>query len=140
MHSESGYTALHRFLGGNWAGIAMMLVLVVTLQFTPSNVIGLPNLIIHTVMTLTLAALILRTDTPLSKALQTPFISRIGVISYGIYLYHMIAKDFTVRVFGRLGIENEWLLLLAYSAVSFVVAEISFRTLEAYFKRFRPAD
>jgi len=140
LHSKRGFDILYRLFGGKWAGLTLLLVLIVILQLLPSNVIGLPNLAIHTTMTLTLAAIVLRTDTALSRVFQNPILSRVGVISYGIYLYHMIARDFTVRIFEKLGITNDWVLLFTYSLASIVVAEISFRTLETYFRRFRPAD
>ena len=68
-------------------------------------------------------------------------------MSYGIYLYHLIALDLTARLglgLGIPGIIGEgpalWLLLIAYSLVSWAMAEISFRTLEAWFRRFRPNE
>ncbi len=139
-HSPSGFAFLNRSLGSNWAAVAMLALLILILRMAPQDVTGVPNFIIHSCMTFALAALVLRTNTRLSRILQNPLIVRIGIISYGIYLYHMIAKDFMIRVFAKIGIENDWLLLVAYSAASIVIADISFRTLEAYFRRFRPSE
>jgi peptidoglycan/LPS O-acetylase OafA/YrhL len=89
-------------------------------------------------MTATLAALVLREDNAGLRLLRLPLIARVGAISYGIYLYHLIALDIANRAFGLAGVANDWALLAAYSLLSVLIAEISFRTLEAWFRRFRP--
>ncbi|HKI68564.1 MAG TPA: hypothetical protein VKA67_03180, partial [Verrucomicrobiae bacterium] len=70
--------------------------------------------------------------------LAQPLIARIGVISYGIYLYHLIALDVVMRITDRAGLTNKWVVFFGYFALACLFAEISYRTLEAYFRRFRP--
>ena len=138
-NTKRGHAALYRALGARWTSGALVVVFVAVLSLTPStNIEGWNNPIIHLSMTALIAALVLRPNTLVSKCFEIPFIRRIGTVSYGIYLYHLIGLDLTSRVFAKLGVQNEWLLLVAYSMVSYVMAEISFRTLETYFRKFRP--
>lgn len=138
LHSQNGFERLSAVVGHPIATPILLLSLIAVLQFTPENVLGLPNFVIHSTMTLFLAALVVQPTSILSGFLQSPAVRRVGVVSYGIYLYHLIGLDITGRVLGKLGMVNDWSLLLGYSIVSWAVAEISFRTLEAFFRRFRP--
>ena len=71
----------------------------------------------------------------LSGFLRQPIIARLGEISYGIYLYHLIALTVITRVLDGLG---PWGVFAAYAVLAALMAEISFRTLERWFQQFRP--
>ncbi len=139
-NSKDGYAILYRFLGRKWASSVASCVLIEVLAFTPSTGIeGWNNPITHLSMTMLLATLVLRPDTKVAHLFQLPFVRRIGAVSYGIYLYHLVTKSISLSVLQKMGIDNDWLLLLVYAGASYLMAEISFRTLEAYFRRFRPS-
>lgn len=138
LHSPTGFAKASRLLGMKATALFGFLALLAAIALTPFDVNGWPNLLIHSLMTTCLAALVVREDNWGLHWLQNRWIARVGVVSYGIYLYHLLALDVTLRLFGRLGLENSWLVFLAYSLLSWLVAEASFRTLEAYFSRFRP--
>jgi peptidoglycan/LPS O-acetylase OafA/YrhL len=138
LEHRAGFQGVWRAVGGRWAAPALVLGLVLALQFTPQDVRGWPNLLIHSVMTALLAALVVRGATMLTPVLAARPIARIGEISYGIYLYHLIALDIWMRTAGAAGFDDGWTRLIGYSVLSILMAEISFRTLEAWFQRFRP--
>ena len=71
----------------------------------------------------------------LSGFLRQPIIARLGEISYGIYLYHLIALTVITRALDGLG---PWGVFAAYAVLAALMAEISFRTLERWFQQFRP--
>ena len=138
LHSCSGFGIIETVLGGRWVAAAGFVVLAFVLQLTPGDLRGLPNLLVHTVMTAILAALVVREDNTFLGFLRNPVIARIGAVSYGIYLYHLLALDVANRLLPLFGATNGWIILLVYSVISYAIAELSFRTLEAYFRRFRP--
>lgn len=138
LHSSKGFDRVSRACGFRGAALAGFLALVAAIGLTPFDVNGWPNLLIHSLMVLCLAALVVREDNWGLAWLQNRWVARVGVVSYGIYLYHLLALDFANRIFTRLGIDNAWVLLVGYSLLSWAIAEGSFRTLEAYFRRFRP--
>jgi len=138
LHLGRSFDLIDRLLGWRGAALAGFLVLGLTMHLAPADVRGLPNFVIHSVMTAILAALVLRERGDFMATLRQPRIARVGAVSYGIYLYHLIALDITQRVLDRVGLAEAWLILFAYSALAIAIAEVSFRTLEAYFRRFRP--
>lgn len=138
LDNKQGFSWVWRLLGRDLAVLALACGLVLALQFTPAHVLGWPNLLIHGTMTLLLAALVLRRRTVLTPLLAARPVARIGEISYGIYLYHLIGLDIWMRTAGAAGFGEGWLRLFGYSILSIILAEISFRTLEAWFRRFRP--
>lgn len=126
-------------LVSHWsAPVGAMIALVVALELLPGIVTGFPNLAIHSLMTLILITLVVQDRTPFSGFLTHPLIARIGAISYGVYLYHLLALDVVMRVLGYFDIVWPALVFVVYTILSCIIAEISFRTFEAYFRRFRP--
>lgn len=141
LHSRQGFTAGFSVLSSYWAVLIGFAILGLFLHFGPQQISGFPNLVIHCLMTLILMSLVVREDGALSGLLQTRWIMRFGAVSYGIYLYHLIALDIVKRGSGLVlgdALGNTWALFLIYSILSYVIAEISFRTLETWFQSFRP--
>ena len=135
-----GYALLFRVLGRRSAPLWMAALVVATAWAGPADLRGLPNLAIHLAMTACLASLVLREDHRLRPLLTWPPIARVGEISYGIYLYHLIGLHIGNGLAARLpeGLSgNPWAVLLLYLPISILLAEISYRTLEAFFRRFR---
>ena len=66
---------------------------------------------------------------------ETPVLRRIGVLSYGIYLYHLPLQ----LLLRPLGLTGGW-LTLSTLAVTLVVAEASYRYVEQPFLRHRSVD
>ena len=137
LHNRSAFRAVFPILSHWTAPLVGFSLLLIAMEFLPVDLRGIPNLIIHSIMTLILAALVVKEKNIFSDFLTNRIVSRIGVISYGIYIYHLLALDITSRAFSVLEIYSPWLILIVYSIVSCFFAEISFRTLEAYFLKFR---
>lgn len=112
-------------------------LLLIALANLPIVMQGWPNLIMHTLMTATLISLVVREDNGMASLLKLPLIIRTGQVSYGIYLYHLFAHAVMLILFARLGLESAVLFFLAYYALTFLVAEISFRTYESWFQSLR---
>lgn len=138
LHHPHGFAVAWRAVGQFYASLLLLVGLVLVLQLTPANVLGWPNLLIHSTMMLLLTALVVRGATVLTPFLESRVIARVGEISYGVYLYHLLALDVWMRTAGKMGFDAGWIKLFGYSVLSIVIAEISFRTLEAFFRRFRP--
>ncbi len=134
-----GFALIYPLTRNYFTPLIGFLALFLFLAYSPNDVLGWPNLVIHLTMTFILVTLVVKEKSVLFPVLTFPPIARFGVVSYGIYLYHLLALDLFTRigtpVFGPL---NPWLVLVGYSLLSYLIAEISFRTLEAYFMRFRP--
>lgn len=138
LHNRSAFELISPFLSHWAAPLTGFSLLIVAMEFLPGDLRGIPNFIIHSIMTLLLITLVIKERNLFSPVLTNRLISRVGTISYGIYLYHLIALDITNRALAIFDLSSPWLVLTGYSIVSCLMAEVSFRTLEAYFRRFRP--
>lgn len=138
MHSQAGYNALYRLFGNRFTALPAFAALILLMQVLPDDLRGLPNLAVHSAMTICLAAIVLREDNVLNPVLAWKPVARVGEVSYGIYLYHLVALHLVNWAMLRLGMGGgNWVILFAYSALSVLMAEVSFRTFEAVFRRFR---
>ena len=89
-------------------------------------------------MAVALISIVIREDNMLHPMLSWRPIARVGEISYGIYLYHLIGLHIARVGLGVFGIvEANWVLLIVYSLISIMMAEISFRTLENWFLSYK---
>lgn len=138
LHNRAVFEGIWSVVSHRAASILGLVLLVAAMEFLPSDLRGVPQFIIHCLMTFTLITFVVQDRNMFAPFLTQPLIARIGAISYGIYLYHLLALDVTNRVLGALGVSGPWLALLGCAVLSVVFAETSFRTLEAYFRRFRP--
>jgi peptidoglycan/LPS O-acetylase OafA/YrhL len=115
------------------ARVAAPLALLATLALAsvPGDLAGAPRLAIHLAMATLVAACVVREDNALRSVLAWPPIDRIGAVSYGIYLYHLIALDLFQRVAGNS--ESSAIRFAACALVSIAIAEVSYRVLEMRF-------
>lgn len=105
----------------------------------PLDLTGWPNLVVHLLMTACLGTIVLREDTLLAPVLRFAPIARIGVVSYGIYLLHHIARHIASVVVAPMGgpDANLGLFTLIFWGTSWILAEISFRGYERHFLALR---
>lgn len=128
LHSPQGFERVARVLGGRWTPLWLLGVLMILMEVLPGDLTGWPQFLLHLVMMAFLASVVLREDHVLQPFLTAAVVARIGAISYGIYLYHLIGLDLTTRL-----LEGDAVISIVYVLVSIVIAEISFRTYERYF-------
>lgn len=140
LERPQGFKWLWQIVGHRTAPAWTHALLLVLMAFGPVDLRGLPNFAIHLVMTVCLASLVVREDAIGSTMLRWPPIVRIGEISYGIYLYHLIALHFAMAATDRLQLDGTgglWLTTGIYVVLSLAVSDVSYRTLEAWFRRLR---
>ncbi|KPP83946.1 MAG: putative acyltransferase [Rhodobacteraceae bacterium HLUCCA08] len=137
LNAPRGFGAIARVTGFRAAAPVWFAVVLGVLSLDWGPLAGIPNFFVHLSMTLMLAALVVREDNGLAPILRLRPIERIGQVSYGIYLYHLFALTIMGKLFETLGWWNYPVLMLSYYALAWAMAEISFRTLEAYFMGFR---
>ncbi len=81
---------------------------------------------------------VIREDHVLARLFRFPLLVRIGVVSYGMYLLHMLAVN-TVKalVMPRLGITSPWFWSFASMAAAYLAAEASFFLFESRILRLK---
>jgi peptidoglycan/LPS O-acetylase OafA/YrhL len=140
LHHPRSFVWIWLVLGRRAMPLVLFGGLVAAWQFLPDVLTGWPNLIMHSLMAAILAALVIREDHLLAPLFQWRPVARMGVISYGIYLWHLIGLDVGNRVAtgaGLNGIVAAWVATPVYLVASVIIAEISFRWFESYFLKLK---
>jgi peptidoglycan/LPS O-acetylase OafA/YrhL len=130
MHRRRSYALLYHLVGHRWSPVALGGGLAVLCAVAPNDISGLPRLAIQVIMMLLLASLVAREDHVARPVLAWRPVARLGMISYGMYLYHMFAMSPILTGFRTLGFENRLVYFVAAVAATAVVAELSFRFIE----------
>ena len=140
LHHEGGFRRLYALFGHRWTAPAAFAALLVYFQFAPGNLSGLPFLGMHLLMAIGLVSIVLREDHVMRPFFAARPIARVGEISYGLYLYHLIGLHFATVIAGHLPLGPggaPWVVTLLFAAISIAIAEISFRWFETAFLKLK---
>jgi peptidoglycan/LPS O-acetylase OafA/YrhL len=120
-HTPRGYAALRPVLGHPAAAPVLLLVVLVIAQ------VGAPLIPTGLVLAALVAACCLREDHPFAPVLRWRPLREIGVVSYGVYLLHLLAAN-VVR--GLLGLQQSPWVFLGTVPLVLVLAWLSHRYVE----------
>lgn len=136
LHHPGGFVLVWRGLGHPMAPVGCFALLVGLLLSAPSALTGWMFFGVHLAMALCLMSLVMREDHILARPLAWRPVARIGEISYGLYLYHLIGRHVSVELGQALGL-GPWAMSVIFFLASVLIAEVSFRSFEAYFLQFK---
>lgn len=114
LHRRSGFHLLSRIAGRRWS-FPVALAVVVAAQYVPQ----LPRLVTDVSVTFLIVAAVLGAAPLATWVLESRPLRHVGVVSYGIYLMHMLAMNAARMVVGR---DAGPLLLAGMTAVLSVAA------------------
>ncbi|ANA97009.1 acyltransferase 3 [Mycolicibacterium phlei] len=121
VNTRRGYAGVSAVLGWWWSAPAVFAVMIGALWF------GAPPWSIQVIMVTAVTAVTIREDTLMHPVLTWRPLAFIGVISYGIYLMHMLCANVVRRVVH----EEQGLTLCAGTTILVIaVAYVSFRYFE----------
>jgi len=130
LHKRSTYNILGSLLSARWTAILCLLLLIWLANLPNDNLSGWHRLAIHMGMASLVAACVFREDHKLAPLLKWSPVVRLGVISYGVYLFHthaIVAGEFLLT---RLGVHQTFAPFVVGLLLSCIVAELSFRCFE----------
>jgi peptidoglycan/LPS O-acetylase OafA/YrhL len=109
------------------------LALVIAVASYPYDMSGLPRIFVHWAMVALVASCVVREDNTIAQLLSFWPVRRIGVVSYGMYLYHLLVMHFVIlgmKSFNIVFLNATFTLTLlgTWSA-----AELSYRLFEVRF-------
>lgn len=131
LDRPEGFAWAWRLLGHRAAPPLAAALLGLALLNPAPDVSGWPRLLIHWAMAALLASCVVQEGHVLEPALRLWPMRRIGVVSYGIYLYHLLVLHFVARALAAVGGAPSGVAFLALTLATWLVAEVSFRYLEA---------
>jgi peptidoglycan/LPS O-acetylase OafA/YrhL len=132
LDSSRGYRAMSRVLGHRSSSLLVVPLVVLALVY-PEGVDGWARLGMHWALLMLVAASVIREDNALAPGLSLAPIRRVGVVSYGIYLYHGFALAAAYHVVRYLDLSSEAVFFVAAAAGSWLIAEVSYRLYESRF-------
>lgn len=136
LHFRPSFEKAASWLSPRWVA-PLCLIVTLLLCNIPGNIAGLPRLLIQLSMTTLIASCVVREDHGLSSILRFKPIERIGVISYGMYLFHLIALGIATAILKVLGLKFAFDQFLLCFVITVILSEISFRFYEKRFLRLK---
>lgn len=130
LHSETGFRILSRALGHRWSAPITGLV-AASIMVWPGESTPAWYLMMAVAFVFFLGSCVIREDHGVAWLLNSRVLARIGVVSYGMYMLHMLAVNTVKAGFGRFGFESAPLKFALAFCLTYVAAEISFRILES---------
>jgi len=138
LHDRRSFTILYRVLGGRFAFLPVLAVLFAVLQIAPGDLSGWPHLTAQLTLVVLLGSLVIRSDHHAMTFLKFPLLVRLGITSYGIYLYHVFMIAFIKGGAHALHVAiPPPVLFLVVTALTAGVAQVSFRFVEQPLLRLR---
>ena len=139
LHDPRGFRALASALGHRAAAPVCLTAVAVAVSLPGDDLAGARRLLLQTLFGAMVAACVLREDNGLRPALALPPVARLGAVSYGVYLLHQLAIAAVAPVAARLGDPPPAARFALALALSWLLAEASFRTFERWFLRRKAA-
>ena len=137
MHAPAWHRRIVRTLGGRHASLVCLALIIAICQFAPEDLSGWPRPVLQLIMTALVAACVLGPESPLGRFLERPFVCRIGVVSYGMYLLHLLVRHVVVLFMAKFGWDLPCAEFLLTTGLTYVAAECSFRYFESPFLKLK---
>jgi peptidoglycan/LPS O-acetylase OafA/YrhL len=137
LHHERGFRFMASLLGIRWVAAAIGIALLLVMSIPNPDISGVHRLSIQLLMCLLIGSLVSREDNSLSGMLSKRPLARIGVISYGLYLYHLWGMLGARTVLAQGNVDSPLVTFALGALLSIIIAEISFRMIEAPFLRIK---
>jgi peptidoglycan/LPS O-acetylase OafA/YrhL len=137
LHNPVAYQRIRRILGAKPVAPLCFALLFAALAIAePGHPMG--GLGIVAIMGLTVASCVVREDHGMARVLKLRPVVWLGMISYGVYLLHVLCLNIAQRVLAQIGLPDATVLkfLLALALVT-AVASVSFKYYESFFQRLR---
>jgi peptidoglycan/LPS O-acetylase OafA/YrhL len=139
LHNKRGFGVASKFLSLRSASVLCLLALLAIGNLPSEDISGWQRLTLQLIMTALVASCVAREDHQLRPILTSAPLKRIGSISYGMYLYHVVALFFIQKLLSALNVTSSLALFLFCATATIAIAELSSRYFEQpilMFKRY----
>lgn len=137
LHHPAWHERLARVLTLRATPVVAAVAIVFVCSVAPVDLTGWPRLSLHLLMVVLVGSCVIREDHLLRPVLQLPPLVRIGVLSYGIYLLHMICRHVCHSAIERIGLDERPWLFLSTLGLTVIIAQVSFTFFEQRFLRLK---
>jgi len=128
-----GYHWLWRLLSHKWSPVFAAVITLLACAHPSSDISGWPRMAIDWTLLLLVASCVIREEHALNPVLTFWPIRRIGVVSYGIYLFHHPMLHLVQMGLGHLGVVSAIFSFVTLCSATWGIAELSYRLYESRF-------
>jgi peptidoglycan/LPS O-acetylase OafA/YrhL len=143
LDEPRSFTWVSRVVSRSFAPVVALGLVFIAASHPGEDFSGWPRIATHWAMLALVASCVVREANILAPVLSLWPIRRIGVVSYGIYLYHLLVMHFVVKGLSAAGLASGFATFTCTALCSWAVAELSYRLFEERFlslkARFAPA-
>jgi peptidoglycan/LPS O-acetylase OafA/YrhL len=133
LDAPRGFALVWRFVGWRAAPPIALGLILLAASYPEQDFTGWPRLLAHWAMLALVASCVARENNILAPLLGVWPMRRVGAVSYGIYLYHLLVMHFVVKGLEAASIPPGHAVFLITALCTWVVAEMSYRLFEVRF-------
>jgi peptidoglycan/LPS O-acetylase OafA/YrhL len=133
LNEPRGFSRVLHLVGWRPASLIALGLAFAIAGYLPADVSGWPRIAVHWAMLALVASCVVRETNMLAPVLSLWPMRRIGVVSYGIYLYHLLVMHFVLRALSVVGLTLGFSNFVGTALATWAVAELSYRFLESPF-------
>lgn len=137
LDNPNGFRCAMRLLGWRGAPLVALLLVVLSASNPRADISGWPRMSIHFALVALVAACVIRERHSLRTLLSAWPMRRIGIVSYGIYLYHLIIAHFVTPRTEHMQAFSHVACFASVTLLTWLAAELSYRVLETRFLRLK---
>jgi len=138
LHRKRTFKLAKIILEKSYTPFIILLVLVGVLSEAKGAINYAEQFLIHLLFVFFIGAIIVNEKSISAKIISNSLFSQIGVVSYGIYIFHGQFQGVTSSIVNLLPFqESKLAFFILFSLISTIVAMISFYTFESYFLRLK---
>ena len=137
LNSASGFSYSYKIIGKYFSPLIILVGLLCVLNIPKADISGVVRLLVQLFATLLVGSVVIREDNFFRKFLSFSLIFRIGMVSYGMYLFHLLFRDITFRTMEKMGILSTWCLFIGTLILTYIASEISYHYYECFFLKLK---
>lgn len=132
LHQPRTFRWMWAVLGRRGSAFGAAAVALLALMLAPAwGATG--ELVMAAALTLVVAACVVREDNDFARVLRQRWIAWIGTVSYGMYLFHMIAVNIVRRVASAAGVSSPFVDFVGGALLALLLASVCYLTYERFF-------
>jgi peptidoglycan/LPS O-acetylase OafA/YrhL len=131
LNHRRAFGVIYRALRGHYSPLVCLASLLLVMHGSPADISGWPRLTLQLLMALFLASCVVREPHCLRGVLTWYPVRRLGTISYGMYLYHMWTRHVVLGLLALGSGSPPGVFFLMCLLLTALVAELSYRGMEA---------
>jgi peptidoglycan/LPS O-acetylase OafA/YrhL len=131
LNDPLSFSWVSRLLGWRLASIIAFGLVLAVANYSPADMSGWPRIGEHWAMLALVASCVVRETNILEPLLSLWPMRRIGVVSYGMYLYHLLVMHFVLKGLSMIDLSLGFVAFVGTAVATWGLAELSYRFFES---------